>query len=431
MSEKKKKKKTREEWFEQNVKKLNYLISLGFGLGVAERISDDEWTYIASEYTVDGILNNIENESQYCGCIFTYENQDMICILCDYLTFKLLDFKTMTLELPQDDIYCYFFHYDDYFVSQLQDISKDIKRIYVDDGFYSQYFTKVTMPKVNMPKGKKYNLDCLPYMEMNQLEKFERVVKLLKDNKGGQFQINHGNKYRIPKTILDMLSRPIFSLNERKVFERILLTITNSTFAITRCTSAPFIIKFKDFYKGLKLSRKSESIETIIRQCFDTLHKFGLVDTCDIDDNGNLTFYACSLAEKIKNQNIQREVGFYDNLPGTRQVNIIAAWLDYLYMINSFTRQNKELQIALDSLLAKLHLNHLLEQHRLKDIANIMNTLTKAGMDYSLISGRCLFNSNVVRDLLKDRQGMKECIYLMGNVNSSVDNNKTKENENG
>ena len=61
-----------------------------------------------------------------------------------------------------------------------------------------------------------------------------------------------------------------------------------------------------------------------------------------------------------------------------------------------------------------------------------MNTLTKAGMDYSLISGRCLFNSNVVRDLLKDRQGMKECIYLMGNVNSSVDNNnKTKENENG
>ena len=78
MSEKKKKKKTKEEWFEQNVKKLNYLISLGFGLGVAERISDDEWTYIASEYTVDGILNNIENESQYCGCIFTYENQDMI-----------------------------------------------------------------------------------------------------------------------------------------------------------------------------------------------------------------------------------------------------------------------------------------------------------------------------------------------------------------
>ena len=46
MSEKKKKKKTKEEWFEQNVKKLNYLISLGFGLGVAERISDDEWTYM-------------------------------------------------------------------------------------------------------------------------------------------------------------------------------------------------------------------------------------------------------------------------------------------------------------------------------------------------------------------------------------------------
>ena len=76
----------------------------------------------ASEYTVDGILNNIENESQYCGCIFTYENQDMICVWCDYLTFKLLDFKTMTLEIPKDDIYCYFFHYDDYFINELVSI---------------------------------------------------------------------------------------------------------------------------------------------------------------------------------------------------------------------------------------------------------------------------------------------------------------------
>ncbi len=172
----------------------------------------------------------------------------------------------------------------------------------------------------------------------------------------------------------------------------------------------------------MKLSRSNQTQEKLIKESFENLRKFNLVDTCDIDETGMLTFYATALSEKIKAQNTQREIGFYDNMLGTRQSSVISAWLDYLYMINSFTRENKSLQISLDGLLAKLHLNHLLQNHRLKDIANFLNTLLKTSNSYGLTQGECNFDTEIVKELLKDRQGLKKYIKL-------VENNKKRENK--
>lgn len=328
------------------------------------------------------------------------------------------------MELPDRCDYCYIFKYDDYMFNKIQEFLSDENKCICVVDYVDYYFTKRTMPKVTMPKDKELKLNNLPLMDIAQLEKLKEVCKLFNENKGAQFQINNGTKYRIPTRILDMSSSPILTLNEKKVFEKLLLTITNSTFAITRSTSTPYRIKFKDFLKGLKLSRSSQTQKELVEECFQNLQKFNLMEAYEIDESGMLTFYATSLSEKIKSQNTQREFGFYNNVPKTKQNNIISAWLDYLYMIHSFTRHNKTLQISLDSLLAKLELRHLQDKHRLGDIAKILNTLLETSNGYGLTKGECVFDTKIVKELFKDRQGLKKYIILSDN------GEKLKENEN-
>lgn len=405
---KQKKKKTPQDWHEQNLKKLNYLKSLGFRLGLAEW-NGTEWEYSTHDYYSAAILDNMENENQYSAYIGT--PNDVICLHLSRLAYKLLNFNTFSIELD-NELFCCLFHYDEFTYKNIDEMFSKINIKGLNQRFFYN-FTKSTMPKINMPKDKAYNLNSLPYMEISQFKKLKDICKMLNDNKGVQFQINQGRKYRIPKIILDLLSSPYLNLNDKKILEKVLLTITNSTFAITRSTSTPYRNRFKDFSKGLKLSRGNETQEALIKACFDNLRKYNLIDTYEIDDTGMLTFYATALSEKIKAQNTQREIGFYDKVPGTRQSRVISAWLDYLYMINSFTRQNKTLQISLDSLLSKLHLNHLLQKHRLKDISKLLNTMLEVSNIYGLTQGECNFDSDVIRELLKDRQGLKKYIKLV------------------
>ena len=98
----------------------------------------------------------------------------------------------------------------------------------------------------------------------------------------------------------------------------------------------------------------------------------------------------------------------------------MACWLDYLYLIASFTRDNKVLQIALDTLLEKLELTYLIEESRLSRAASIMTTLSQIAVKYGFLMEAHTFSGNDIKHLLKNRQGLKGYMVL---VNKTTEEN--------
>lgn len=342
-----------------------------------------------------------------------YFEGDVIAIMCDDLiSFKLLELNTIAFEDKFQHKIVYFFKYEQVIYEQLKE-ELDCYCIEVNKNT-SIPFTLKHLPKVYESKDRKFTYATLPRISQYTIKQILNVANMLEQHKGYHFQINQGNKYRISvSTILNLLSSPVLTVNERKVFESVLRTITNSTYVLdTSQTDKEFRIPIKTFSKGLKLSRNTQTVKELISSAFDTFIYYGLADTFDIDDN-IITFTACQLASELTNQNVQREYGFYNNIPGTKKSSRLAAWLDYIWVILKFTRHGKKLQIALDTLLERLDLIHLLDNHRIKDIAEWLNTLNNIGIVYNLLVDKKLtFNNQTVQALLKDRSSLHKYLIL-------------------
>lgn len=440
--------KTEQEWFQFNLKKLNFLYGIGFETDIAKPIHEqdpEDPTVVSTRFVnLEQKFSNAEmlkamdgfpNENYHCN-LFTTE--DVIAIWCETkLSYVLLDFQnsfSMEVPFPDGTEYCYLFRYDDFMFNKLDELFCENNIPMWVDSSVNIFFPKANMPKVTIPKDKDgiFTLQSLPYMTRTQFEQIKTVTELLANNKGYQFQINTGTKYRIPNVILDDLSYPDLTVNDKKVLEKVLLTITNSTFAITLSTTTPFRISVKDFCKDLKLSRTNEPKEVLIKKCFVNLCKYNLVDECRFDkETGMMTIFATALCEKIRHQNMQRQFGFYDDVPKNRQSAVISAWLDYLYMITHFTRQNKILKASLDTVLTKLHLQKLVQGSRLKEIAVTMNKLLAASNAYGLTTGKCEFTSELVKTLLDDehKSDLKKYITLV--CENEKKEEKKKENNGG
>lgn len=343
-----------------------------------------------------------------------YFEGDVIAIMCDDLTtFKLLELNTIAFQDKFQRKIVYFFKYEQAIYEQL----KEELNCYCIEVRKNPAipFTLKQLPKVYEHKDRKFTYATLPRISQYMIKQILNVANTLEQHQGYHFQINTGNKYRVSvSTILNLLSSPVLTVNERKVFESVLRAITNSTYVLdTAQTDKEFRIPLKTFNKGLKLSRNTQTVKELITSAFDTFIYYGLADTFSIDDNNIISFTANQLACELTNQNVQREYGFYNNIPGTKKASRLAAWLDYIWIILRFTRHNKKLQIALDSLLERLNLTHLLDKHRIKDIAEWLNTLSNIGIAYNLlVNKKITFNNRTVQALLKDRSSLHKYLIL-------------------
>lgn len=396
-------KRTSEEWREVNANKIKYYYTRGFNVDAVQCVNNEWIPIYTDKYPgLDVILDTLENP-HYTN-VLCCNDPEAIAIICNKVAFARLKLPTMAIYDSITHRYIYLCKCE---TSAIEDLKQcnEIKVIRADS--LHIFFNRGSMPQIIMPKSKDFKLKTLPTLTYTQIQKVLKVNEELESNKGYNFPINKGIKYRISSQTLQLLSNPILTLQEKRIFEHVLLLITNSSFVLdTSMTSNKYRVSLRDFTADIKLSRTSQTKETIISEAFTKFQLYSLIDDFVIKA-GMLTFTAEALCVKLKRQNIQREVGFYNNIPGTKQSCIVASWLDYLYLISSFTRDNKQLQIALDTLLDKLQLTYLIEQSRISKIAELLTQLNHIAYEYGFLEKKVVFDSSDIKHLLKNRQGLK------------------------
>lgn len=387
-------------------KKINFLKGLGFKLTV-------EGTYVSETSDTDLIAKHLDDVTA-TRVLSVPEATNLLFIYCRCSRmYKLLNLPTLSVFLD-GELQDYIVGFSNLTYNQLKDCSNI--QLFEHPEQYEYKFDARHMPVVEVPKGKKYTLYNVPVLHQNQIEKIKRIDALLTANEGLHFQINTGSKYRIAPLILDFLSHPLLSVNERRVLERVLLAITNSTFVIDAEVGLPFVISFKKFTKDLHLSRSTEKKEDLIASALDTLCKYSLLESYHIDaETGMITFEAVELAQQIKKQNFQRKIGFYDAVPKTKQASVIASFLDHLFLIDAYKlkqKQPKRIKSGLETLLQMLHQINLLEQHRLTLIAKLLTTLSIAGHNYGFLTEAHAFSSEEVKKLLKKEEALSKYMEI-------------------
>ena len=414
-------KKTTEDWRKDNEKKIKFFYGRGFSIdSFVYNCYAKEWKPLNDEKypSFEEIMTSLDDPNNRICRLEFHAEEEATAIICSKVEYLLLKLPTMVIYSPLHRYYVYLCKCDKASIQALSECTEikviPLRELYVD-------FKRSTMPQILMPKGKDLKLKTLPELTYSQVQRIIRLDKQVNLENGYNFQINHGSKYRIPSTILQLLSNPILTVQEKRIFEEILLTITNSIFVLdTSLTGEKYKVRLKDFIQNIKITRSSDSIKTIIKRAFDKFILYDLIDDYVLDDTGMIIFSCNNLCSKLKRQNITRERGFYDNIPGTKQATIMACWLDYLYLIASFTRDNKVLQIALDTLFEKLELTYLIDESRLSRAASIMTTLSQIAVKYGFLTEEHTFSSSDIKHLLKNRQGLKGYMVL---VNKTTEEN--------
>ena len=152
---------------------------------------------------------------------------------------------------------------------------------------------------------------------------------------------------------------------------------------------------------------------SIINQALKELQNHNIIDEFNIV-NDNLTFKSDLITKHIK-QRIRRNMGYYAQLPPTKQAPLIATFINYLAWIVNCPSNFAQLTIALDTLLGQLGVQRLLKEHRLSEIAKLLNLLRRYGVQYGLL---CMpantqdINSNDVKYLLSNRSKLHEYLIL-------------------
>ena len=388
-------------------KKLNQGRKPGFIYDVV--LDDETLTNVVKNASTACVLDYLE-QKQYLGAM--YPSKPCSYIVCNTLLFKLLNLPTMWAYEPLSGMYVYYFApTNEASFNRLQSLeNEDIISIY---SCYGIVFNKYQMPKL-CPNWADYKLSNLPQLTPQTLDFIgETATKVIK-NKNNFYQINNLKPlYNIPLALSAKLGKVVLSINTHILLEHLLQEMTHSSAVIDNTYSDVYLVDYPQLCKGLVFQGKHRRKDIVIKEAFEELQKHAIIDDFNIIDD-KLTFETALITKHIK-QRIRRNMGFYAPLPPTKQAPIIATFVNYLYWIANCPSNFTHLTISLDTLLIQLGVERLLKEHRLSEIAKLLNLLRSYGVQYGLL---CMppnsteITSKDVKYLLQNRGKLHEFFIL-------------------
>ena len=295
--------------------------------------------------------------------------------------------------------------------NRLQSLEKEgIIGVYTCQG---TLFSKYKMPKFS-PNWGDYKLSNLPQLTPQTLDIIEETAKKVIENKDNFFLINNLKPlYNMPLALSQKLGKTVLSINTHILLEHLLQVMTHSSAIIDNTYTDAYLVNYAQFCKGLIFQGKHKRKDIVIEEALKELQMHAIIDDFDIIDD-SLVFESALITKHIK-QRIRRNMGFYAPLPPTKQAPIIATFINYLAWISDCPSNFTHLTIALDTLLAQLGVQRLLEEHRLSEIAKLLNLLRSYGVQYGLL---CMpanaeeITSTDVKYLLANRTELHKYIVI-------------------
>lgn len=365
------------EYRQKQEKKLNQGRKPGFIFDVC--LNDESLTKVHTNASTACVLDYLEGK-KYLGLM--YPSQLCTCLVCNTLLFKLLNLPTLWAFEPLTGMYVYYF-------AQISESDSNRLKSLENEGIigvyncYSLVFNKYQMPKFCSNWGE-FKLSILPQLTAQILESIEETTKKVIDSNGAFFQINKLKPlYNIPLALSQKLGKTVLSINTHILLEHLLQFMTHSTAVIDNTYTDAYLVNYAQFYKGLVFQGKHKRKDVVIDETLKELQNNAIIDDFEVVDD-NLVFESDLITKHIK-QRIRRNMGYYAQLPSTKQAPIIATFINYLYWIINCPSKFTHLTIALDTLLAQLGVQRLLEEHRLSEIAKLLNLLRRYGVEYGLL----------------------------------------------
>ena len=388
-------------------KKLNQGRKPGFIFDVC--LNDESLTKVHTNASTACILDYLEG-NQYLGKM--YPSQPCTCIVCNPLLFKLLNLPTIWAFEPLTGMYlCYFAPTNESYLNRLQRLNKE--DIITVDLNLNLIFNKYTLPKFSQNWGE-YKLSNLPQLTPQTIDFIEETTTKVIKNKNNFYQINNLKPlYNIPLALSAKLGKTVISINTHILLEHLLQAMTHSSAIIDNTYTDAYLVDYAQFCKGLAFQGKHKRKDIVIEEALKELQMHNIVDNFNIIDD-NLTFKSDLITKHIK-QRIRRNMGFYNQLPPTKQAPLIATFINYLAWIVNCPSNFTHLTIALDTLLAQLGVERLLKEHRLSEIAKLLNLLRCYGVEYGLLAmpaEQKEITSNDVKYLLQNRSKLHEYFVL-------------------
>ena len=395
------------DYRQKQEKKLNQGRKPGFTFDVC--LNDENLTNVVKNASTAYILDYLEG-NQYLGKM--YPSTPCTCIVCNPLLFKLLNLPTIWAFEPLTGMYLYYYApTDEATFNRLQRLNKE--DIITVDLNLNLIFNKYTLPKFSQNWGD-YKLSNLPQLTPQTLDIIEETAKKVIENKNNFFQINKLKPlYNIPLALSAKLGKVVLSINAHILLKHLLQKMTHSSAIIDNTYTDAYLVDYAQLCKGLVFQGKHRRKDIVIKEAFEELQMHNIIDNFNIV-NDSLTFESVLITKHIK-QRIRRNMGFYALLPPTKQAPIIATFINYLYWIINCPSKFTHLTIALDTLLAQLGVQRLLEEHRLSEIAKLLNLLRRYGVEYGLLhmpANTQDINSNDVKYLLSNRSKLHEYLIL-------------------
>lgn len=388
-------------------KKINQGRKPGFIFDVV--LDDETLTRVHTNASTACVLDYLEGK-QYLGLM--YPSQPCTCMVCNTLLFKLLNLPTMWAFEPLTGMYVYYF-------AQISESDSNRLKSLENEGIigiyncYSLVFNKYQMPKFCSNWGE-FKLSILPQLTAQILESIEETTKKVIDSNGAFFQINKLKPlYNIPLALSQKLGKTVLSINTHILLEHLLQFMTHSTAVIDNTYTDAYLVNYAQFYKGLVFQGKHKKKDIVINEALKELQMHSIIDDFEIM-NDNLVFESALITKHIK-QRIKRNMGYYSQLPPTKQAPIIATFINYLAWISDCPSNFTHLTIALDTLLTQLGVERLLKEHRLSEIAKLLNLLRSYGIEYGLLTMPANaeeITSTDVKYLLNNRGKLHEFFVL-------------------
>ena len=388
-------------------KKLNQGRKPGFIFDVV--LDDETLTRVHTNASTACVLDYLEGK-QYLGLM--YPSQLCTCVVCNTLLFKLLNLPTMWAYEPLSGMFVYYLApIDEATFNRLQSLENEgIIGVYTCQG---TLFSKYKMPKFS-PNWADYKLSNLPQLTPQILDIIEETAKKVIENKNNFFQINKLKPlYNIPLALSQKLGKVILSINTHILLEHLLQKMTHSSAVIDNIYTDVYLVDYVQFQKGLNFNGKHKRKDIVINEALKELQMHSIIDDFEVVDD-NLVFESALITKHIK-QRIRRNMGFYSQLPPTKQAPIIATFINYLYWISNCPSNFAQLTIALDTLIGQLGVERLLKEHRLGEIAKLLNLLRSYGVEYGLLNMPANaeeITSKDVKYLLQNRGKLHEFFVL-------------------
>lgn len=395
------------DYRQKQEKKLNQGRKPGFVYDVV--LDDETFTNVFKNASTACVLDYLEGK-QYLGLM--YPSQPCTCMVCNPLLFKLLNLPTMWAYEPLTGMYVYYFaSTDETTFNRLENLENE--GIISVSSCQGVIFNKYTLPKL-CPDWADYKLSKLPQLTPKNLDLIEETAKKVIENKNNFFQVNKFKSiYNMPLALSQKLGKVVLSINTHILIEHLLQFMTHSSAVIDNTYCDVYLVNYAQFCKGLAFHGKHKRKDVVINETFKELQYHAIIDKFKIIDD-KLTFESALITKHIK-QRIRRNMGYYCQLPPTKQAPIIATFINYLYWIVNCPSNFVQITIALDTLLTQLGVERLLNEHRLSEIAKLLNLLRAYGVQYGLLcmpANATDITSQDVKYLLQNRCKLHEFFVL-------------------